>query len=136
MRPLFAGAIALCGLCLTVEAGAQELCKGTEANDMLKDCLSQHYVATDRLMSDAHKAALRRAESSGRGVQVIRDWTRVLQDTHRKWLMFRDADCGRPIRFELMQQPELIGIMDLRCKIAHTEDRLKTLKGRNLKPPF
>ena len=134
MRPITAVTIAMILLSSTSTARPHEHCRGTEAHDMLKECLYRHYLTTVRHVADAYKAALVRVETSGQSKAVIRDWTRVLQDTHGRWLAFRDADCNRPIRFEMMQQPELIGIMHLRCRIALTDARLNALKTRYSKP--
>jgi uncharacterized protein YecT (DUF1311 family) len=130
MRHIRTASIALAVLASAGAAQAEELCRGAEVNDMLKECLYRHYLVKDRLMSDAHSAALLRVETSKHSKPVIRDWTRVLQESQRAWIAFRDTDCGRPIRFEMMQQPELIGIKDLRCRIALTDERLGTLKAR------
>jgi uncharacterized protein YecT (DUF1311 family) len=105
-------------------------CAEAAANDMMKPCLAKYYAETDRQMAEAYKAALVRVDASGIGRNLVMDWKRALQDTQRKWIAFREADCGPPISYETKARPEMQGIEHLRCKIAHTADRLAVLKSR------
>jgi uncharacterized protein YecT (DUF1311 family) len=135
MRRLLAQALFAVALMFSpLPVRADDLCRGSEANDMLKDCLYKHFLATELKMSDAYKAAVLRVEASGLGKTEIRDWTRALQASQGAWTAFREVDCGRTIDFETFQTPEMQGIMWLRCRITITEDRLTALTMRYLKP--
>lgn len=95
-----------------------------QTSGVLTSCLAKQYAATDRQLAEAYKASLARAEASGLGRNLIMDWKRALQETQRKWIAYREADCGPPIAYETAKRPDQRQIEQLRCKITHTQQRL------------
>jgi uncharacterized protein YecT (DUF1311 family) len=93
----------------------------------LTSCLAKQYADADRQMSDAYKAALVRVGASAIGRNLVMDWKRALQETQRKWMSYREADCGPPIAYETAKNPDQREVAQLRCRIGHTAERLRRL---------
>jgi uncharacterized protein YecT (DUF1311 family) len=93
-------------------------------------CAEQDLKAADAEMTKAYKTALARAEKAASlNTNQRKDWKRALQEAQRKWIAFRDADCGAPIGWEWYRGTGM-GAAVLSCKIARTEAREKDLKVR------
>jgi uncharacterized protein YecT (DUF1311 family) len=118
----------LLGFSVMSQPATAQTCAG-QTDAALKSCLGQHYADVDRLMADAYKQALVTADGSGRGKNLIMDWKRALQEAQRKWIAFREADCGPPIAYETTVDGQR-EIDQLRCRIGHTEARFAALAAR------
>jgi uncharacterized protein YecT (DUF1311 family) len=93
-------------------------------------CSEQVLKTAETGMQAAYKVALQRAGTAGPlNTNQRKDWKRALQEAQRKWIAFRDADCGAPIGWEQYQGSGL-GAAVLACKIAKTDAREKDLKAR------
>lgn len=131
----FAGALA-CVLMPPLPAFAQKApepkfdCAKATSTAETAWCAELDLKKTDAALSEAYKAALAAAEKAAH-LQVAqrRDWRRALQEAQRKWLAFREADCGAPVSWEWFQGTGT-GAASLACKIAKSEQRTAELKAR------
>jgi uncharacterized protein YecT (DUF1311 family) len=105
-------------------------CAKTTTNPEIAWCAEQDLKAADAEMNKAYKAALERvAKADNLNTNQRKDWKRALQEAQRKWIAFRDADCGAPIGWEWYESTGM-GTAVLACKIAKTEQRTKDLAAR------
>ncbi len=117
-------------LIYTVPAAAEVDCAAPKTSSEANACSEQELKTADAALQAAYKAALRRAEVDERLNTVQRrDWKRALQEGQRKWIAFRDADCGAPIGWEQYQASGL-GAAVLACRLAKTDVRIKDLTSR------
>lgn len=93
-------------------------------------CLGATYADLDRQLAEAYRNAVGRIETSGLGRNLIMDWKRALQEAQRKWIAYREADCGPPIAYERAGTSEAAAVAQVRCKIEHASLRLDALQSR------
>ena len=111
-------------------AVAQTACGPSMPASARSACMQQYYADVDMLLAAAYKSAMASTETSGLGRNLVMDWRRALQDAQRKWLSYREADCGPPMAYETARTASDRDRMQLACRIAHTEARLAALSTR------
>jgi uncharacterized protein YecT (DUF1311 family) len=102
-------------------------CMANSAPTAVISCLAAQYADLDRQGNAAYKNALATVDRAGLNVDLSKDWKRALQEAQRKWLAYREADCGPPISYEAKGAAT---VPQLSCKIARTRERLDALKAR------
>ncbi len=129
MRGVLSVSIAL-ALSTTV-AQAQQLpevtCRDLAAAGAVTSCLASAYAQLDFELNTLYKGGFAIIDQAALPSHLSRDWKRAYQDTQRKWIAFREADCGPPIAYETSGEA---GAAQISCKILRTRERLEELKRR------
>lgn len=102
-------------------------CKNAVTTFDLNECADLDYKAADRRLNEAYHQALARIDKLGLPPEGLRAYRQALQDTQRKWIPFRDAECELA-RFDAYggTMATMIGIS---CLTNQTERRIKDLQG-------
>ncbi len=130
---------ALFGFCLLPEVAvsqalppqerAENKCQDQPDTGATNACLGKVYADLDVELNAAYKAGFKFIDKAALQPNLSKDWKRAYQEAQRKWIAFREADCGPPIIYEWTGGSGA-GAMQLGCKIARTSERLEVLKRR------
>jgi uncharacterized protein YecT (DUF1311 family) len=104
-------------------------CQSEPNTGAVNACLAKVYADLDADLNVAYKAGFAVIDAAALQPSLSRDWKRAYQDAQRKWIAFREADCGPPVSYE-WSGGSAVGARQLGCKIARTRERLLTLKAR------
>lgn len=118
-------------MCCTTMAPAADAADCPEARSTAETntCLSRVFAEVDLELNAAYKAALKMVDASALQPNLAKDWRRALQEAQRKWIAYREADCGAPVAYEWTGGSATSGFQ-LGCRIARTRERLAVLKAR------
>ena len=111
---------------------AETACHEQPNTGAINACLGKVYGDLDRDLNAAYKAGFKFIDAAALQPSLARDWRRAYQDAQRKWIAYREADCGPPVAYE-WTGGSATGGMQLGCKITRTRERLATLKRRYAK---
>lgn len=92
-------------------------------------CFAKIYAELDVDLNASYKAGFKFIDAAALQPNLSKDWKRAYQEAQRKWIAFREADCGAPVVYEWTGGSGA-GAMQLGCKIARTRERLEVLKRR------
>jgi len=93
-------------------------------------CSGQELDAADRKLNAVFKAVLAHIAAADMLTPAQRrEWTNAMREAQRRWIAFRDQDCGELIGWEWFGGTGMGGAM-LGCKISKTEARTKELDER------
>jgi uncharacterized protein YecT (DUF1311 family) len=95
----------------------------------LNACLAKAYADLDMDLNTAYKAGFKFIDGAALQPTLTRDWKRAYQEAQRKWIAYREADCGPPVSYEWTGGSGAAA-MQFGCKIARTRERLEVLKRR------
>jgi uncharacterized protein YecT (DUF1311 family) len=104
-------------------------CTELTAAEPRRSCFAQVYATLDVDVLAAYKNGLVFIDRAGLQPSLSRDWKRAYQETQRKWIALREADCGPLIIYERTGRGDA-DATQLQCKIARTRERLEVLKAR------
>jgi len=107
-------------LALGVGCSAQaESCDdGTQAS--MNQCAGQHYGALDAELNKQYKAQMAYLKTPAK--------KKALQDTQKKWIAFRDADCLYQVG-KREDGGSLWSVSQSQCLAEHTKVRVEQLKA-------
>ena len=108
---------------------AEKVCQDEQNNGAINACLGKVYGDLDKELNATYKAGFKYIDAAALQPSLARDWRRAYQDAQRKWIAYREADCGPPVAYE-WTGGSATGGMQLGCKIARTRERLAALKRR------
>lgn len=111
---------------------AETACHEQLGTAAINVCLTKVYSDLDRALNAAYKAGFKHIDAASLQPSLAKDWRRAYQDTQRKWIAYREADCGPPVSYE-WTGGSATGGQQLGCKIARTRERLAALKRRYTK---
>ncbi len=118
---------------LSQPARAQErgenVCHEQPNTGAVNACFAKVYADLDAELNAAYRAAFKFIEAAALQPTLAKDWKRAFQEAQRKWIAFREADCGAPVVYEWTGGSGA-GAMQHGCKIARTRERLEVLKRR------
>lgn len=126
--------VVVCALVAAATAGRtqepnENKCHEQPNTAAINACLAQVYADIDVALNEAYRAGLKKIEGSGLQPNLMKDWRRAFQEAQRKWIAFREADCGPPVAYE-WTSGSAAGAMQLGCKIERTRERLSALQRR------
>jgi uncharacterized protein YecT (DUF1311 family) len=93
-------------------------------------CSEQALDKADRKLNETYKRVLAQITASDTMSKAKRDkWTAAVREAQRRWIAFRDQDCGEVTGYEWAGGTGMTGAM-LGCRLSKTEARTKELDER------
>lgn len=122
---------AACLMTLAAAAAAQPRldCSRATSTPEINACVERDLERADRALNEAYRAMTARIDGSDNPSSVRAEWRKALQDSQRKWIAFRDADCDGAVAFEWYGGTGATAAV-LGCKQQKTEARTKELRER------
>jgi uncharacterized protein YecT (DUF1311 family) len=117
------------GAAVVAQERTEAACHSEPNTGAVNACLAKVYADLDVELNAAYKSGFMFIDKAALQPNLSKDWKRAYQDAQRKWIAFREADCGPPVSYE-WSGGSATGAMQLGCKIARTRERLATLKQR------
>ncbi|MDR7192348.1 lysozyme inhibitor LprI family protein [Luteimonas terrae] len=97
---------------------------GTMDTDL---CLSDAFSRADQLLNDAYRQLLPRLDAQRRDGACSQCTSAQLVDAQRRWIAFRDADCG--LAYAIAADGSGRNQARLDCMIDHTDSRTRRLRA-------
>jgi uncharacterized protein YecT (DUF1311 family) len=121
-------------LAIGMPAAAQKApkidCGKAMSTPELNWCSEQELEKADRKLNEAYKRVLAHIAAVDTMTTSEREkWANAMREAQRRWIAFRDQDCGEVIGYEWSGGTGMTGAM-LGCKISKTETRTKELEER------
>lgn len=113
---------------LAAGPAAAAACDSAGSTVEINQCLDRELARADARLNEAYRGALARiAAASETKDKVRREWREALQDSQRKWIAFRDADCKGPVAYAWYGGTGATAAV-LACLIEKTTTRTGELK--------
>lgn len=107
-------------------------CAKATSTPELNWCSEQELAVADKKLNQAYAQVLKHIASADAMPKEQRQkWTDAVREAQRRWIAFRDHDCGEVIGYEWFGGTGMTGAM-LGCKIEKTTARTKEFQERYL----
>jgi uncharacterized protein YecT (DUF1311 family) len=105
-------------------------CTKATSTPELNWCSEQELEKADKKLNEVYKRVLAHNAAAAAMPKAQREkWAAAMRESQRRWIAFRDQDCGEVIGYEWSGGTGMTGAM-LGCKISKTETRTKELEVR------
>jgi uncharacterized protein YecT (DUF1311 family) len=105
-------------------------CTKAMSTPELNWCSERELESADKKLNEAYKRSLAHIAAATTETKGQREkWISSFREAQRRWIAFRDHDCGEVISYEWSGGTGMTGAM-LGCKISKTEARTKELEDR------
>jgi uncharacterized protein YecT (DUF1311 family) len=105
-------------------------CEQAKTTPEIAWCAERDLDAADKLLNGAYQQALAHiAKADALSAAQREQWAGAMREAQRRWIAFRDQDCGEVIGWEWFGGTGM-GAASLGCKIAKTEARTRELTDR------
>lgn len=129
-RIVLALPLALCLAIAPAVAQDEEECGQKSSTPEMNQCFEQALAAADSRLNEVFQQAIEHiAAATQLTAQQRSDWENALREAQRRWIRFRDLDCGEVIGFEWLGGTGMTAAM-LGCKLTKTEARTAELEER------
>lgn len=107
-------------------------CEKAVSTPELNWCAELELEAADRKLNDTYKRVIMKVAAADTITKPKREqWAGALREAQRRWIAFRDHDCGELIAHEWSGGTGMTGAM-LGCRMSKTLARTKDLEERYL----
>ncbi|MEO9383479.1 lysozyme inhibitor LprI family protein [Chromobacterium phragmitis] len=105
-------------------------CKEASNTIEINECMQKQFDGKDRLLNDRYRELLQklRADEARDKPAAKEKPSAMLVQAQRKWIAFRDADCGA--KYQIYAGGTIRNAVFLGCKIERTEQRIKELEPK------
>lgn len=110
------------------DAGSQETTLEINA------CASLELSKVDQVLNHTYQEVMKKLKGEGVDNDDAKSTRAELIDAQRKWIAFRDADCGA--RYTYHMSDTIRSLVALSCKITATKDRESALRAFYLEGMF
>ena len=118
------------GLLVTPVMAQEEDCSQMTSTPEMNACFERALAAADARLNEVFQQALEHIAGADQiTADQRRDWEAALRESQRRWMRFRDIDCGEVIGFEWLGATGMTAAT-LGCKITKTETRANELEER------
>lgn len=105
-------------------------CDAPSSNVEITWCAEQDFNAADAKLNDAYAHALHYIDAvDTMPAEQRRQWAAELKEAQRRWIAFRDQDCGEVVGYEWFGGTGMTAAM-FACKLQKTETRTQELVDR------
>jgi uncharacterized protein YecT (DUF1311 family) len=111
-------------------AQEEEDCAQKSSTPEMNACFERALAAADDRLNELFQQALEHiAAAEQLTAEQRKDWEAALRESQRRWMRFRDIDCGEVIGFEWLGGTGMAAA-SLGCKLTKTEARAAELEER------
>lgn len=123
-------ALALAVAATPVMAEDDEDCGQKSNTQEMNACFERALAAADARLNEVFQQALDHIAAAEQLTPAQRkDWEAALRESQRRWMRYRDIDCGEVIGFEWLGGTGMAAA-SLGCKLVKTETRTNDLEER------